>query len=69
MKTITVNRIRLTSSAIRNAPQAEASGGHNIATTKAGEIHWMDWDGETHIFNAGAVRRNAPFGAKVAFLA
>ena len=68
-KTITINGFRLTAFAIRNAAQAKASGGHSIATTKAGEVHWADWSGETHIFNAGAVRRNAAFGAKIAFLA
>lgn len=67
--TLTVKGIKLTASAIRRARQSEAKGGHNIATTKAGEIHWMDWDGETHVFNAGAIRRNNNFGAKIAFLA
>ena len=69
--TITIKGIKLTASAIRKAPQSEAVGGHNIASTKAGEIHWMSWnDGEeVHVFNAGAVRRNAAFGSKVAFLA
>lgn len=68
-KTITINGIKLTSFAIRNAAQTPAEGGHNIATTKAGEVHWMDWGGETHIFNAGAARRDAAFGTKIAFLA
>lgn len=68
-KTITINGIKLTAFAIRNADQTEASGGHSIATTKAGEVHWMDWSGETHIFNAGAAHRDAAFGAKIAFLA
>jgi hypothetical protein len=70
-KTITIKGIKLTAAAIRRAPQFKAIGGHSIAETKAGEIHWMDWnDGdEVHIFNAGAVWRNADFGSKVVFLA
>ena len=69
-KTITINGIKLTAAAIRRAPQTEATGGHNIATTKAGEIHWMGWGDtdEVHIFNAGAVRRDSAFGTKVVFL-
>jgi hypothetical protein len=68
--TLTIKGIKLTASSIRKSPQSEATGGHNIAMTKAGEIHWMAWDdNEVHIFNAGAVRRNAAFGAKVVFLA
>jgi hypothetical protein len=68
-KTITINGIKLTAAAIRRAPQQAASGGHNIAATKAGEIHWMDWSGAVHIFNAGAVCRDGAFGSKIAFLA
>lgn len=68
-KTITVNGIKLTSAAIRRAPQSESNGGHNIATTKAGEIHWMDFDGEVKVYNAGAVQREQAFGSIVAFLA
>jgi len=68
-KTITINGIKLTAFAIRNAKQTSTTGGHNIATTKAGEIHWIDWSGETHILNAGAIHRDAAFGAKVVFLA
>jgi hypothetical protein len=68
-KTITINGIKLTATAIRKSPQSEAIGGHNIAKTKAGDIHWIDWDGETHIFNAGAVDRKVAFGSKAAFLA
>ena len=67
-KTITINGTKLTASAIRRAPQAKATGGHSIATTKAGEIHWMEWQDEVHVFNAGAVQRDAAFGTKVAFL-
>ena len=61
----------MTAAAIRRAPQSEAVAGHHIAATRAGEIHWMDWnDGdEVHVFNAGSVRRDAAFGSKVAFLA
>ena len=68
-KSITINGVKLTAKAIRKSPQSEAVGGHSIAETKAGEIHWADWDGETHIFNAGAVQRYALFGEKIAFLA
>ena len=67
--TITVNGVKLTSTAIRRAPQSEANGGHNIAITKNGEVHWMDYDGEVKIFNAGSVRRNQSFGSVLAFLA
>jgi hypothetical protein len=68
-KTITINKIKLTAAAIRRAPQSESNGGHNIAATKAGEIHWMDYDGEVKIFNAGSVQREQGFGTIVAFLA
>ena len=67
-KTITVNGIKLTSAAIRRAPQSEANGGHNIATTKAGEVHWMDYNGEVKIFNAGSLRKGQAYGSVVAFL-
>jgi len=67
-KTITINGIKLTAFAIRNAEQTPATGGHLIASTKAGEVHWIDWNGEVHVLNAGSVRKNAAFGAKIAFL-
>lgn len=68
-KSVTINGNRLTAAAIRRAPQAEANGGHSIATTKAGEIHWMDFDGAVKIFNAGAMHRRQGFGTVALFLA
>lgn len=69
MKTITIKGKKYSAQAIRRAPQTPATGGHSIATLPCGDVHWMPWgDDETHVFNAGGVRRKAPFGAKIAFL-
>ena len=71
---ITVNGVRLSARQIQSAPQRQATGGHSIAATKAGDIHWTLWSGEygpdeLHVFNVGAVRRRgASFGQKIAFL-
>jgi hypothetical protein len=69
-KTVTIQGVKLTASQIKNAKQSEAKGGHNIASIKGLEIHWMEWpeSDEVHIFNAGSVQRDDAFGAKVVFL-
>lgn len=67
-KTITVNGKALTASAIRKSPQDIAQGGHYIASTKAGEIHWIDRRDKIAILNAGSVRRDFPFGSVIAVL-
>ena len=67
-KTITINGKRLTAASIRKAAQVEANGGHSIALTPAGEVHWMDFDGDVKVFNAGALHRRTNFGGIVCFL-
>ena len=67
-KSVTINGVRLTAASIRRAPQSESNGGHSIAATKAGEVHWMDFDGEVKIFNAGAMHRQQSFGTVALFL-
>ena len=63
-KTLTINGNKITPPKLRKAPCEYANGGHNISNVHGLEIHWMDWGDDIHIFNAGSVRTNEPFGAK-----
>ena len=67
--TKTINGVRFTASKIRRSPQSVANGGHNIATTAAGDIHWQDTDNGVVVINAGAVHTEQGFGSGVCILA